>query len=503
MLLIEKVVKLLDDFHFEIFREHVKHLSIRSYYPLVLLDVIDRSSFDDQPIEKLCRDVYGEYDENTHKKFIQLAHYTFRLTSFLAKNYPDYLFHNISRVQHLINSGKSVQGIQLLETLIEVAAKVEDRNTENVAQQIMAQHQILTEKRAAAMKNFERVEWLENQLRDASEIQRYMHTHHALRGSNPISKENLEEHFSFFEKFADSESFYVRFLQKCATFFFLHLARDHKFYSEEIFNGIIALKEDYEKNEHIIFPYLADYIHVLNFLKLHHFIQIASKEMVSDQIPELISKGKELLFWKSYFNITEFSSIVILANFYANNYFFSYQENHLTNIPQDVNENFGLLKKRCEAILDDEHFREKFITRYINLSTVYALLLCCGNQEDIKKSTQILEGLLINYQQIPFYGVTDSIYSILILGYFCLNEYESVDKWFRRFKKNLKDKTVTPDNDYLIQSIFYISKWLDTRRNQYVKKLEGLSKQYPEEKLNNVKNNIRPIIQYYNIPVSI
>ena len=42
MLTIEKTVKLLDDFHLDQFREFLKKISIRSYYPLALVDVIDR-----------------------------------------------------------------------------------------------------------------------------------------------------------------------------------------------------------------------------------------------------------------------------------------------------------------------------------------------------------------------------------------------------------------------------------------------------------------------------
>ena len=53
MLLIEKVIKLLDEFHFSQFREHVKHYSVRSYYPLALVDVIDRRADVEQDSEKM------------------------------------------------------------------------------------------------------------------------------------------------------------------------------------------------------------------------------------------------------------------------------------------------------------------------------------------------------------------------------------------------------------------------------------------------------------------
>lgn len=502
MLLIEKVIKLLDDFHFDAFREYVKNLSVRSYYPLALIDVIDRDILTSQSVEKLCQDVYSEYDELTHKKFIQLAHYTFRLTSFLAKNYPDYLFHNISKVQFLINSGEAEKGLILLEMLNEVCAKVEDRNTELNAQQILAQHFILTEKREQAIKCFDRSRWCQLQKKAELDIIRYMHTHHALRASSTISPEDLEEHLAYFAQFKNAESFYVRFLQKCVTYFFMHLSRDQKFYSTEVFEGILECEKEYEKYDYVVTPFLANYIHVLKFLKLNHFINVAAQEEVSKQIPGLLIEGKGLLFWESYFNMTEFSSVVILTNFYSKNYFKSYKKNHLDELSQEVIDNLDFLKKRCETILAKPQIEEKFIIRYINLSTLYALLLICGDQDDLKKATRILEGLLINYQQIPFYGFSDSIYAILILAYFCLEDSDNVDKCYRRFKKNLKDKTVTPDNDFIIQGIFLITKWRDTQRKQYLKKIGNLFQEPSFEKLETPKKQLKEILDYFEVVIS-
>ena len=503
MLLIEKVIKLLDDFHFDIFREHVKILNVRSYYPLVLIDVIDRDLTNSQSIENLCKKVYSEYDERTHKKFIQLAHYTFRLTSFLAKNYPDYLYSNISKVQLLINSGKSEKGVILLEMLNEICAKVENRNTELVAQQILAQHYILTEKRDQAVKCFDRSRWCQLQKKAEIDIIQYIHIHHALRSSDTISKDDLEEHLTFFAQYKDSDSFYVRFLQKCVTYFFMHLSRDRRFYSQEVFEGILECEKEYEKYDYVVTPFLANYIHVLKFLKLNHFINVVEQEEVTKQISGLLTEGKELLFWESYFNMTEFSSIVILTNFYSKNYFQSYRENHLDDLSVDVKDNLGFLKKRCEAILEKSQMEEKFIIRFINLSTLYALLLICGDENDIKKATRTLEGLLINYQQIPFYGFSDSIYAILVLAYFCLEDFENVYKCYRRFKKNLKDKTVTLDNDFIVQGIFLITKWRETQRNQYLKKIEALFKEPTFGKLDNPKKQLVEIMNYFKISVSI
>ena len=89
MLLIEKVIKLLDEFHFKIYREHVKNLSIRSYYPLALIDVIDRGIMIEQDSKVLFKNTYGEVakDEKDFKKFFQLGcHTIFKLGSSGRRN---------------------------------------------------------------------------------------------------------------------------------------------------------------------------------------------------------------------------------------------------------------------------------------------------------------------------------------------------------------------------------------------------------------------------------
>jgi transposase-like protein len=90
----------------------------------------------------------------------------------------------------------------------------------------------------------------------------------------------------------------------------------------------------------------------------------------------------------------------------------------------------------------------------------------------------------------------------LILAYFCLEDFENVDKCYRRFKKNLKDKTVTPDNDFIVQGIFLITKWRETQRNQYLKKIDSLFKDPTFENLDHSQKQLLEIMDYFQIPVT-
>ena len=124
MLQIEKVVKLMDDYHFDIFREYVKNLSLRSYYPLLLLESIDREIDKTKSPETYCELIYTDDDpkaDKTRKKFLQLAHYTFKLVRYLSRNYPAFLLPNINKIQQLINNGNLAKANLYLDAVLNIS----------------------------------------------------------------------------------------------------------------------------------------------------------------------------------------------------------------------------------------------------------------------------------------------------------------------------------------------------------------------------------------------
>ena len=96
MLSIQRVILLLDDFHFEEFKLHLKKSNAE--LPLKLITQIRKDNWEQKESDDLCKNVYGAKDEKSKKKFFQLVHYTFRLTSYLSRNHPSYLTSNISKI---------------------------------------------------------------------------------------------------------------------------------------------------------------------------------------------------------------------------------------------------------------------------------------------------------------------------------------------------------------------------------------------------------------------
>lgn len=505
MLLIEKVVKLLDDFHFAIFREHVKNISLRSYYPLALIDVIDRDIQVEQSSEELFRKVYGEEPENEKdlKKFFQLAHYTFKLTNILARNYPDYLQHNLTRIQYYINHGELEKGDHLATNLLDVCQKVEDINTEIKTLNILAQKELLLEGTKESQKHYERIKSLITIQQDLNDLNHFIVTDLVNRGKEE-SQQNQADKLAYLQTFKNSSNFSIRKIARMNSFFLLYLYRDPAFYAPDTYTQLCDIEEQLQKYDYIIFPYLHNIRPRLAFLKLNYSIQQLSFDEVLEEATRLMEDSQSDLFWNSFINLPELSSIAIQASHFVSSYFTSYRPDHLKLLPAEVNTRLEQLRSRCRQILENRLLEQKFVVRYINLTTVFGGLLLLGDKKDIRESVRLLEGLLLVYQQVAFHFSIDPVYVILIMANFCLEDYEQLEKSYRRYKKSTKGKTVNFENDLTIHAYYYAAKWRENGRQQYVKKLSEIIEQtYEKHNLERTRKNLLEIVNYYKIPVAL
>jgi predicted AAA+ superfamily ATPase len=83
MLSIQKVIVLLDDFHYEALCEHFK--TIKAELPLRLIQESRNMGITEKDSDELCKLIYEKAGALEKRKFFQLAHHTFKLTAFLAE----------------------------------------------------------------------------------------------------------------------------------------------------------------------------------------------------------------------------------------------------------------------------------------------------------------------------------------------------------------------------------------------------------------------------------
>lgn len=141
ILLIQKLIGLLDDRHYNAFIGYLNENN--AVLPIKLCEGIRKSLPSFHTHEELCKLVYGTYQQSARQSFNQLCAHTFRLSGFLSIHYPSYLFCNINKIQHLINEGQKKDANFLAETLLELSEKTEDFQTQIACLKFMTQQAFL------------------------------------------------------------------------------------------------------------------------------------------------------------------------------------------------------------------------------------------------------------------------------------------------------------------------------------------------------------------------
>lgn len=501
MLLIESIVKLLDDFHYQTFRNHLRNKSKRSYYPLVLLDVINRDVFVEQSSDDLGKAVYGvdEFDPTkTRKKLLQLASYTFKLTSYLAKNYPDYLQHNVTKIQQYINEGELGKATRIATLTLDIAQKIEDYDTELKVLNILVQREVLLEDAKNTQNFHERIRTILIYRRDLNEILFHFNQHFRNKGK-PSTKEDTKKLVDFFSTYHTSKSFAVSVISRFCTVHGLNFMRDLFFYTEETYTELLEIEGRLEKYEYIVLPFLYTLNHRLFYLKLNYASKQSDDETVFFESKKIIESSEGILYWKSFTNHPEMMSLSVQLSHYMNNYLLCYRDDAATLISEDVYKEMRRLKAICVRILEDKKMEEQFTLQYIVSSYMFAGFSVLGNKKEAQEGVEKLEYLLSSYQQMPFHSYLSVIYLFLTIGYFSLKKYDKVEEIHKRYKKASMGKKVNVENDLTLQGLYFAAKWIGSGRKQYVKKAQEVLTQVEEYKLDNTKNILSNLMEYFGM----
>lgn len=499
MLSIQKVILLLDDYHFNEFKNHLKESNAE--LPLKLVTQIRKDEWKQKESDDLCKAVYGAKDEKSKKKFFQLVHYTFRLTSYLSRNHPSYLHHNISDIEQFINKGELKSANIVAELLLDISEKIEDFSTATAILKYYAQQAFITENKTAAIKHHQRISELLRYEHIVNQIYLYMRQNLNFKGKSSLSDKEMQDHLDFYANYRKSESLSVQLLSRFGYCQTLNYLNDPHFFSQEISDELDALTDDLEKNGFIIFSFSDDIQLNVDYLKLKLLIYKLDKEDLQKEAAALIKKREPLRFWKNYVNTPEIIYLSIQATYYLTHHCYGYRKDYNEHLPKELKNQIAFYKKKCEEILAKPIWNEGLYVRFINLNNIYCGFLILGTKEEIKKAIEKLESLLVNFQQIAFQRLYDALFATLMMGYFYLNDHEGVQECYKRYEKLTAGASKNIENDIIIKSLYYASQWQNTHRKQYVEKLQSMLKKTQEnDKLKHVETLIKDIISYFEIP---
>lgn len=502
MLNIQKVVLLLNDEHLEKFKLFLEDNG--SLLSLKLVEKIEICGWVQLDSDSLCNLIYDASDEKTKRRFFQLAHHTFKLTSFLARNFPFYLVHNLNRIGKMVNSGQTEEANELALMLLDIADKIEDWNTQQGVLKFLSHQAFVMENQRLTLtyhKQFETV--AENDLA-ANKLYMYLREHLNFKDKQSLTNPQIDKHLAFFDAYANHSSFSIQLLSRYGKLHALNYLDDNLFYTPEVLEELQSLQKELEKNSYTVMHFADEIPLKVDYMHLKHIMHSHNEELILKESMDLIKKWQYLQFWKGYINVPQLISLSMQASYLLTYYCYGYRHDREEMIPAEVQEKVEYLKGVCTFMLDKPKWESGYYVRYINLNNIYCCFLLLGGQEDCRKVVSIMEGLLINYQQISFQRLYDSIFATLILAYFTLKDQDAVQDCYKRYEKLTAGQVKVEENDLTIKAIYYISQWLSNNRKQYLEKLRNTWAQAEGvENLKGTRKVIRDMVEYYEVPAGL
>lgn len=494
LITIQKFIYLLDDLHYN---EFVKHLEeINATLPLKLTQTIRAKLPEFDTHEKLCEKIYGSFEKSSKQNFNQLASYTFRLTDVLGQNYPDYLHHNISRIQLLLNEGQTENGNFLAEVLLDIAERIDDFECSIFVLNFLCQQAFIVKDIATGIKLDAELTGLLEKERTATNIQIF--TRKTLAETKMDSRD-LEKVRNYLSGFFGHLSPSVRLLSYQSYMLILYQFELQAFEKHEISDFITRMEKDLHNHSHVVFPYMVDVRGSLYFMKLNStFGDLNSKES-EREFENLSEHYRTIKYWKNFVNMGQIYLITIQCTRLFNNYErYLYRPGYAENLLEQDSRLVQELRMKCERFLCKKNGYIKYDYEIMCYRILYGILLILGGGKNINAGLAELESVLITYQQINLNTETDSIFLCLMAGYFSLKEYNRCSTTFKRYLKNVKSIAVFNKNEIKIYMYYYLSKWLTTEKKQYIAKLNALPGRQENSALPEMFTELR---EYFNVPV--
>ncbi len=497
ILTIQRFIFLLDDFHYAEFSSHLK--TINAALPLKLAEAIRKKLPEFDSHENLCKKIYSSL--NQKQNFNQLASYTFKLSANLAHNYPDYLHHNISKVERLVNEGKSVDANFLVENLLDIASRIEDFSAKSFALRFLTQQAFLFSDSATGFRmDKELEELLETKtvfIKIINSLRRTLYDASLLK-----KPETLKQLKLFYAKYHDHTSAALRITSKYAYLYTVYYFNPQMFESKEDIALIESLQKELNNYCYVVFPFLFDIKGIFGFLTMNSSLIKLDTTEGKKYFQELNEHYKSVKFWKNFLNMPQIFSIAVQATRFVSTYhFLVHRPDYTRLLPAKDLKIMEVLLENCNDIISNNQFEKNHKNDLISVRMVYGALLVLSGGANVKKGTDELESVLITYQQINMSGSTDSIFLGLMIGYFASKQYEKCSDTFKRYQKVIKGKPVYEGNDISIHTYYYLSRWFSSHHAQYLNKLQI---NYARAKnAGGPRNAIRELVDYFKLDVEL
>lgn len=457
----------------EVYTDFTRYLqSIKADMSLKLVKAISRSIDVVNSSDELAAIVYGKVDAKTKQNFNQLASHTFRLTGNTSSSYPNYLLHNISRIEKMINVGQVEEANRVIQWLYDIAEKIEDFSTQAAVLKIMAQQAMLNRNYSENIKYHQKLfEVLDND-RLLNELYYRVRKHFNPAVRDKEIQKTVNEQLEWFSQHYYSKSKTVSLLSRVQSYHILYYYRQTEFFKPETLAGIIECDEELDANPFLVFAYLFDLPSKLAYLRLNVSASQLDNPLVRAVFKRLTVPERIPKYWNSYVNHPFIYSLAVQSSFKISKYqYLIHKPDYLQVIPAAGFELIEYIKNSCELELQKNIYNDN-LNDFIYLKVTHSAISLLTGEGGIKKAVDELEQLMITYQQIPFSEIIDTIFICLMIGYFALGKYAKCADTFKRYLKLSTNRVSIQVNEMGIYSYYYVSQWITTGRKQYAKKIK-------------------------------
>jgi hypothetical protein len=499
-LTIQKLVKLLDDYHLNKFMLFLE--SSNANLPLKLVKLFNKDLLSDLSNERLCYLIYGNTEKKTRQSFSQLASYTFKLSAAISRNFPSYLYHNINRLQILINEGKLHEANALAEMVLDIAEKIEDFAMQAAIYKFLAHQALLYKDYHGNIRYHRLADEVLSYEKTLNFIYLYLRTNFIINIKDDSKLSELDKHINEFEHFYNHPKKSIQIASRYAVIFILYFYKSSEFKTLENRNKLELLMSEIEKNSHIVFPFLDDIkIKTSYFMLNFPGIDLNDKE-IKRQFKELINYGSHADFWQNYVNIPELQTIIVKATHYISKYHYhTFKLNYAEILEPADRKDIEQIIERCKVLIKKDIWEPNHVNDLVSLRMVLSAHLLCLDSSYYQEGIDNLEKLMITYQQVAFSASIDSIIAMLMVGYFALKQYEKCIDTYKRYIKLASGRVLNADNDATIHFYYYSAQWLLSRRNQYVLKIKELYEKIKDnESMIGSRKMIESIAAYFHLP---
>jgi len=496
LLTTQKFIALLDDFHYKEFKSFVT--KTKAQLPLKLTEAIHKRLPGFDTGEELCQKMYRANGKAVKEKLTQLDAETFKQSTNLAGNYPQYLLPNIDKIQRLVAKNKTEEANLLALQLLDVSEKINDFTCQLFALQFLSQQAFI----GKDLKNMLKIDARLQQAADDQDI--YLKIQSTFRNvvyttTTPKPKEELEELQKYFEQFNTHHCASIRILSQFANQHTMHTLTTEMFLSSDN-DRIETLRKELRDNSYVVFPFLTDIKGSLEALLLNSpYTNVFAKE-TAKEYENLLAHFDTIKFWNNYLNIGELNLMAVQATKILSLY---HNKLHLNNYKEVMDADDRLLLyellNKCRKIIARIADRKNNTYEERSVRMIYSALLILSGKPETIEGLSSMEALLIDYQQINFKASTDSVFMCLMFGYFAIKDYEKCANSYKRYLKTIKGKLSFEGNHVKIQSYYYLSQWLATGSKQYPAKLKAMLKEHGKE---GSQRTIWELIRHFNLPIT-